>query len=140
MRLSVARSHLIALVGTVILGGCSSSISWDEAAAKVGDDAEVCGALRSVSFDSDSEATFFNLGRDYPDPDRFTIVVWSSEPDLAESYQWATEAPAPTICAEGTVSSYKGVAQIELDSDDNIAIQPNPEDGPDISDEIPGPY
>ncbi|SEC07332.1 hypothetical protein SAMN04489844_1624 [Nocardioides exalbidus] len=128
-------------------GGCSSSasVSWNEADGEVGNRAEVCGRLVSVSFDPGSEATFFNLGKDYPDPNRFTIVVWNSSKDLANDFRSATTEGGQKVCAEGDVSEYDGVAQIEFDSGDEDIVVESPseeyeEEYPDISDEIPGPF
>lgn len=80
-------------------------ISWDAAAEYVGAEHRVCGPLTTIRRDDDD--VFLNLGRDYPDPARFTIIIWS----VGE----VKRLPAGTeLCATGLVSSYNGVAQIEL--------------------------
>jgi len=80
-------------------------IPWNEAVNYVGSTQRVCGPLRSQRPWEDS--VFFNIGRDYPDPGRFTVVLW--EVGLVETLE-----PGVTLCAEGLISSFEGVAQIEL--------------------------
>lgn len=114
-------------------------IGWDQAAAEMGETRTVCGPLASVR--ETASATFLNIGFDYPDPDRFTFVVWDTG---------SLELPVGEIvvvCAEGTISSYEGVAQIELDSTSDVHFREPADDGTqdeyldDIPDpDIPGPY
>ncbi len=86
-------------------GDASGGLPWDAAGNHVGTTQRVCGPL--VTTRSDGDDVFLNLGRDYPDPARFTIVLW----DIGQ----VESLPAgTTICATGTISLYNGVAQIEL--------------------------
>lgn len=80
-------------------------LSWDQAANYVGTTQRVCGPLKSMRMSSDD--VFLNIGRDYPDQRRFTVVVW----DIGGV---KSESPGLTICATGPITSYNGVAQIEL--------------------------
>lgn len=83
----------------------ADGLSWDAAAEYVGTEQRVCGPITTIRTDDDD--VFLNLGRDYPDPARFTIIIW----DVGE----VERLPAGTeLCATGLVSSYDGVAQIEL--------------------------
>lgn len=77
--------------------------NWSGAKDLVGEAATVCGPVVSVVFDADG--TFINVGAKYPDPDRFTVVVWN------ETFKDFSEGD--TICASGRVSEYQGVAQLE---------------------------
>lgn len=86
-------------------GSITGGLSWDSAASYVGTEQRVCGPLITTRFDNDD--VFLNLGRDYPDSSRFTIVIW----DVGGVEQLP---PGTEVCATGTVSSYNGVAQIEL--------------------------
>lgn len=83
----------------------AGGLSWDAAASHIGTEQRICGPL--VSTRSDNDDVFLNLGRDYPDPARFTIVIW--DVGGVEHLPTGTE-----LCATGTVSSYNGVVQIEL--------------------------
>lgn len=88
-------------------------LAWDEAAAFVGTVQRVCGPLMTIR--SSTDDVFLNLGRDYPDSSRFTIVIW----DIGEVESIAS---GTTVCAEGSITSYEGVAQIELDSASSVEI------------------
>lgn len=82
-------------------------IAWNEAANHVGTSQRVCGPLSGIG--SSEDDVFLNLGRDYPDPARFTIVLW----DVG-----SVQAPpsGAMLCASGVISTYEGVAQMELRS------------------------
>jgi len=82
-------------------------IAWNEAGNHVGTSRRVCGPLSGIG--SSNDDVFLNLGRDYPDPARFTIVLW----DVG-----GMQAPpsGATLCATGLISTYEGVAQMELRS------------------------
>lgn len=88
-------------------------IAWNEAANHVGTSQRVCGPLSGIG--SSEDDVFLNLGRDYPDPARFTIVLW----DVG-----GVQAPpsGATLCASGVISTYEGVAQMELRSVSAVEI------------------
>jgi len=92
-------------------GGVSGSqpaagLPWNEAVNHAGSIERVCGPLASQGRDNDD--VFLNLGRAYPDPARFQIVLW--DVGGVESLPAGT-----TVCATGPITLYNGVAQIELD-------------------------
>jgi hypothetical protein len=82
------------------------AIAWNQAGDHVGSYKQVCGPFKGMGTSTDD--VFVNLGRDYPDPDRFTIVLW----DVGAVEQ--NFSGAALLCAEGPITSYEGVAQIEL--------------------------
>lgn len=80
-------------------------ISWEQAINHAGTHQRVCGPLAGTR--SSHDDVFLNIGVDYPDPARFTIVIWDVggiEPVAGGS----------RLCTSGTISVYEGVAQIEL--------------------------
>ncbi|KQM83422.1 hypothetical protein ASE68_09490 [Agromyces sp. Leaf222] len=80
-------------------------IAWNEAGDYAGTTQRVCGPLAGGGNDYDD--VFLNLGRDYPDPERFQIVIWDIgglEPIDG----------GRTLCTKGLITLYNGVAQIEL--------------------------
>ena len=83
----------------------SGGLSWDAAVGYIGSEQRVCGPLASTRLSEDD--VFLNVGRDYPDPARFTIVIW--DVGVVEQLPAGTQ-----VCTTGTISSYNGVAQIEL--------------------------
>ncbi len=65
--------------------------------------------------------TFLNLGRDYPDPDRCTIIIWV--PNRGKFPSAPEDAfRGETIRVTGTVVVYRGGAQIEVKSPGQIEI------------------
>lgn len=81
-------------------------IRWDEAAANAGTYQRVCGPFAGWGY-SDNDV-FFNLGVDYPNPNRFTIVIWdigSLEP---------IPLNGTTVCVAGAITMYNGASQIQL--------------------------
>ncbi|MBH0024438.1 hypothetical protein [Salinibacterium sp. SWN248] len=88
-------------------------IAWNEAVAHAGTTQRVCGPLAGGGNSYDD--VFLNLGRDYPDPARFQIVVWdigSLDPI----------AGGLTLCTSGPITLHEGVAQIELYDPSSIEI------------------
>jgi hypothetical protein len=88
-------------------------IAWSDATDYAGTSQRVCGPLAG-SGNSDDDV-FLNLGRDYPDTERFQIVVW----DIGGLDPIAYGA---TLCTAGTITLYEGVAQIELSDPGSIEI------------------
>lgn len=110
---------VVLVVGVVAFGALSdSTIQWDEARDHIGDEREVCGEIASVRPGDGGATLFFNLGLDYPDPDRFTIVVFEE----ADSSADLDEIVGGTICAKGEIVEYEGSTQIHLDSFGDISV------------------
>ena len=83
--------HSILLVGLVLILASSviacpppptkelpsNAITWDEAKYHIGERTTVCGPVVNTKYASTSKGnpTFLNIGKPYPDPDRFTVVI-----------------------------------------------------------------
>ena len=91
------------------------SISWSEAKYHIGERTTVCGPVVDATWASGSNGkpTFLNLGKPYPNPDRFTVVIWiqnrSNFPQAPEDYYLGK-----TICVTGLITEYNGIPQIEV--------------------------
>ncbi len=102
----------------------SKGIDWDEAKSWAGEFKVVCGPVVDTAYASGSSGkpTFLNLGRSYPDPERFTVVIWDDNranfPAQPENYYLGKD-----ICVDGLIELYKGGAQIEGTTQDQIDIQ-----------------
>ncbi|MBC9927165.1 hypothetical protein [Leucobacter sp. CX169] len=88
-------------------------IPWNQAVDHAWTTQRVCGPLAGSGNSYDD--VFLNLGRDYPDPKRFQIVVW----DIGSLESIAGSA---TLCTSGQITLYEGVAQIELTDPSLIEI------------------
>lgn len=93
--------------------GPAGSISWSEAIGHVGSTQYVCGPL--VNSGTSGDDVFLNLGRGYPDVERFTIVLW----DIGGIESLPRDT---TLCATGKITIYQGTAQIELRSTDAVEV------------------
>jgi hypothetical protein len=100
---------------------CPGAIAWDQAAAHVGQVVTVQGPVMGGTFASESrgQPTFLDIGRAYPDPTRFSVVIWipnranfSAPPEELYSGQ--------TICVTGQVTLYNGSAEMEIIGPEDI--------------------
>lgn len=96
----------------------SGAVNWSEAQSYLGITTEVCGPL--VSIVDDDSGTFFNVGRDYPDPDRFSVVVF----DQYFDYDSLSEDESYELCVTGQVESYQGAAQVIVNDMSEVYIDP----------------
>jgi hypothetical protein len=105
------------------LQSCPDAITWDQASAHVGELATITGPTISTVYASDSRGkpTFLNIGKDYPDPDRFTIVIWGYDRDnfpFAPEVEYNNKA----ICVTGLIETYEGIPQIVAETASVIEI------------------
>jgi DNA/RNA endonuclease YhcR with UshA esterase domain len=99
-------------------------IQWNEARDYIGVEVIVCGPVVDSKWASGSNGkpTFLNLGKPYPEPDRFTIVIWE---DYRDNFPAPPEElyDGKTVCVTGIIDEYKNSTQIELRSPSNIEIK-----------------
>lgn len=99
-------------------------LSWDEAADNVGERTTVTGPVVSTVYATTSkgEPTFLNVGKDYPDPARFTVVIWGKSRDNFGSAP-EDEYDGKTISVTGQVVEYNGIPEIEVTTPDQIKVK-----------------
>jgi hypothetical protein len=101
--------------------GC---ISWEEVASHVNQTRCVCGPVARASYMSTTKGqpTYLDLGRAYPEPSRFEILIWGNDrrnfPSAPETYY-----KGKTICATGKITSYQGACEMEVTTAAQIQIQ-----------------
>lgn len=104
-------------------GGCKSAIAWNEALDHVGEQATVRGPVKGATYANRTKGkpTFIDLGRAYPDPAAFTVLIWG---DDRARFSIAPEKAytGKTICVTGLITSYKGGAEIEVSSPSEIVV------------------
>ena len=103
---------------------CQGTISWRVANSVVGRLATIRGRVAGTRFASSSNGspTFLNIGVDYPDPRRFTVVIWIE--NRASFGRPEVRYRGHTICVRGVVESYRGVPEIEARSPSQIRVLP----------------
>lgn len=95
---------------------CPGAIPWDQAIGYVGQEVTVIGPVASATWATESrgQPTFINLGLPYPDPGRFTVLLWIDA-------RWRFDAPpeemfaGKTVCVTGVVELYRGGAEIVVE-------------------------
>lgn len=90
-------------------------LSWRDALAHVGEWVAICGPVVSTSFrpDVNGSPTFLNIGRDFPDPTRFQVVIWGENLGNFD-YEADTLYDNREVCVSGEVVEFNGVAEMEV--------------------------
>lgn len=102
----------------------AGAISWNKAKDHIGDRATVCGPVAGTKYGATSRGkpTWLNIGKDYPSPERFVVIIWGENrgnfPQPPESYY-----DGKTICVTGLIQDYQGIPQIEVKAPDQIQEQ-----------------
>lgn len=101
---------------------CAGALSWQNARSAVGRVATIRGHVAGTRFASSSSGspTFLNLGVNYPNPRRFTVVIWIE--DRGAFGRPEVRYRAKNICVRGRVASYRGVPEIEARSPSQIRV------------------
>jgi micrococcal nuclease len=108
-------------------GGSGSSggdiVDWSKASQYVGKTKTVEGPVLGahIATKTRGQPTFLNVGRDYPDPARFTVLIWGSD---------RSKFPKPpetmyvghTIRVKGEIVLYKGAPEIVVRDPRSIEI------------------
>jgi hypothetical protein len=94
---------------------------WQDASGLIGQRTCVCGLVESVIFRADvtGQPTFVNVGRDFPDPARFQLVIWGKErPRFIPPPETVYRDRFIKAC--GVVTLYQSVTQMEVQSPSQI--------------------
>jgi hypothetical protein len=104
---------------------CPGAIRWDQALSHAGQHATVVGPVVGATFASESRGrpTFLNLGKGYPDPGRFTVLIWIENRASFPTPPEETYLDA-TICVSGVIEIYQGSAEMEISGPDQIVVVP----------------
>jgi DNA/RNA endonuclease YhcR with UshA esterase domain len=121
-RLPLLLSLFLALSVGAARAAAGEALGPEQAIEHVGEQATVCGIVASANFASGSRGspTFLNLGRPCPQH-VFTAVVWGSSRD-----RFATppeQLAGRRLCVSGTISTYRGKAQIEVASPSRLELR-----------------
>jgi DNA/RNA endonuclease YhcR with UshA esterase domain len=101
----------------------SDLVDWSDAVSHIGESVTVEGPVAGTDYaeSSSGSPTFLNVGVDYPDPGRFTVVIWGEDRSAFSSAPESTYE-GKTIRVTGSVSTYEGATQVEVTSPDAIEI------------------
>ncbi len=101
---------------------CTGATSWQRASSLVGRVATIQGRVAGTRYAASTSGspTFLNLGVDYPNPSRFTVLIWID--NRAAFGRPEVRYRGRTICVRGLVQNYKGVPEIIARSTSQIRI------------------
>ena len=104
-----------ALLFAGLANGRGQTLRPAEAIQHLGEHATVCGTVANAKYASRSRGrpTFLNLDRPYPNH-VFTILIWGEH--RAKFGQPERDLDGERVCATGTITAYKGRAQIIVES------------------------
>ena len=92
-----------------------------DAASHVGEEATVCGEVTGAKFSSHRKRkpTFIDFGPPHPNQ-LFTALIWG---EYRDRFDYVPESLlGKTICVSGTITEYKGKAEIKVSDPAQIRI------------------
>ncbi len=111
-------------ITTTTTTSIKTSILWSDAINHVGERTTVYGAVMGTTYASSSKGqpTFINVGKNYPDPARFTVLIWGS---ARSKFSPAPEIQykGKTIYVYGLIELYNGGAEIIVSSPSQITTK-----------------
>ena len=116
-------SQPAAAVSSATQPACAGATDWSEASGLIGKRATIIGPVVGATYAATSSGrpTFLDVGKRYPSPGRFSVLVWGSNrgrfsPSPEGMYQ------GKTICVTGTVTSYRGSPEMEISSPADVTV------------------
>jgi hypothetical protein len=102
---------------------CPGAIPWWDAINYIGVETTVIGPVVDTEWAEESQGkpTFLNLGLSYPDPGRFTVLMWI---DARWNFDFAPEEVylGQTVCVYGTIALYEGSAEMVIEGPEWIWV------------------
>ncbi len=86
-------------------------ITWDEAGKHVGETVTVTGPVKGTHVTTGGKALVLNIGKDFPDPTRFTVMINTDEKNPAAPETYADK----TVSVTGKIVLYRKVPEIKTD-------------------------
>jgi len=88
----------------------ASVITWDLASKHVGETVTVTGPVIGTHVANGGKSLILNVGKDYPDPKRFTVMIntTSTAPAVAGTYM------GKTISVTGKIELYRRVPEVKV--------------------------
>ena len=95
---------------------CAGSMTWKAARSQVGELVRVKARVVTAYYARSSRGrpTFLDLGYAYPNRSRLTLLIWGRDRVNFPSAPERMFRAGTMVCAQGVVSTYRGVTQIEV--------------------------
>ena len=71
---------------------------------------------------TNGQPTYLDLGRTYPDPARFSVLIWGNQRANFPS-EPETLYRGKTICVTGKIASYRGTLEMEVRTPSQIQVK-----------------
>ena len=121
MRLVLPIGACIALLLAAATVRAADTLEPAEAAAHVGEEATICGEVTGAKFSSHRKRkpTFIDFGPPHPHQ-HFTALIWG---EYRDKFDYVPESlMGKTICVSGTITEYKGRAEIKVSDPSQIDV------------------
>jgi len=107
---------------TVRVASCTGAVGWQNARRMIGRVATIRGDVVGTRYarHSAGSPTFLNIGVNYPNSRRVTVVIWQE--NRSRFGRPESRYLRRTICVRGFVDTYAGAPDIEATSPTQIAI------------------
>jgi hypothetical protein len=115
--LAVAEADSPATMPSTLPTTTPSTISWDQAGDHIGQTVTVVGPV--VGSHDFGGAAVLNVGKNYPDPDRFTVYIRAEKRAGIPDDLYVGK----TISVTGTLKIFKNAAEIQAGSADIIVVK-----------------
>ena len=102
-------------------GFAADTLEPADAASHVGEEATVCGEVTGAKYSSHRQRkpTFIDFGPPHPNQ-LFTALIWG---EYRDSFDYVPESLlGKTICVSGTITEYKGKAEIKVSAPSQIRV------------------
>jgi len=99
----------------------ADTLAPDEAANHVGEEVTVCGEVTGAKYSDHRKRkpTFIDFGPPHPNQ-HFTALIWG---EYRDKFDYVPESLfGKTICVSGTITEYKGRAEIKVSDPSQISI------------------
>jgi hypothetical protein len=92
----------------------ASAITWDLASKHVGETLTITGPVMGTHVTTGGKSLVLNIGKDYPDPTRFTIMIKTDDknPASADTYM------GKTVTVTGKIELYRKVPEVKVNPAD----------------------
>ncbi len=101
-----------------------NAISWEQSKSHIGERAIVYGQAigATYAFSSKGQPTFLNMGKNYPDFNRFIVLIWGSDRNKF-SPPPNIQYKGKMIYVYGLIELYDGSAEIIVTDPSQIQVQ-----------------
>ncbi len=93
-------------------------IKWEEAARHVGQTVTITGPVKGTHVTGNKEALILNIGKDYPDPARFTVMIATDDKHPAKEADYKDK----TVTVTGKVEIYRKVPEIKIAKAGDVVV------------------